>query len=346
MSNSDNYSDNVLISFDDVLIKPKYSNIISRDMTDIYCNLSKNTLFAVPIISANMDTITEYEMALNMARMGGCGIVHRYMSIQRTENIVMSLLKEGVRPFMAVGSVHNDRERIEFLLNVSEDIAICIDIAHGHSSHMRDTLKFIRHEKKSECLVIAGNVATPEGVADLANWGADVVKVGVGGGSVCTTREKTGIGIPQLSAIQLCARDANVHIIADGGIRKPSDAVKAIAAGATCIMIGGMLAGTDWTPGWKESYEAHAPMEYRGMASAQARMSCNRASRYSEGVARRVLPKPPGSSESVLKEIVDGLRSAMSYVGAKNLEEFRQNVEFVRCSPSVVKENAPHFSDN
>lgn len=323
--------DRTALTFDDVLIVPRYSNVKSRGE----CDISSMGL-RVPVVSANMDTITGLQMAKEMHRLGGLGITHRYMDVDSQLSLVKQQRNRGPI-YVAVGSIHNDRERIVALIKQNIVDGLCVDIAHGHSRHMKDTLTAIR-DMGFEGVVIAGNVCTPEGVDHLQQWGAEVVKVGVGGGSVCSTRTQTGCGFPQLQAIIDCAQ-VGVPIIADGGLRTPGDVAKAFVAGATAVMVGGMLAGTDCTPGWSED----GGTVFRGMASPEARKNFGQSDNHAEGVERTLRCKPPGSTERVIRGIAQGLQSAMSYVGAHNMAEFRENAQFVRVTNAVQAENVPHF---
>jgi IMP dehydrogenase len=225
---------------------------------------------------------------------------------------------------------------------------LVLDVAHGHSTMMERALSELRSFSASlpkelfaplnRVVFIAGNVAAPEGAQDLVKWGADVLKVGIGPGSMCTTRIVTGAGYGQLTALSDCFEATGVAIIADGGIRNSGDATKALAAGATAVMLGKLLAGTAEVPSWAR--EAGA---YRGMASAEAQgkhYGYTFTDRHPEGVATRVEPKGPVAS--VLGPFLGGIRSGCSYVGARSIAELRQMAEFVECAPGVVAESLPH----
>jgi len=202
---------------------------------------------------------------------------------------------------------------------------------------MLDTLTYIR-EEGFEGLIIAGNVCTYYGAMRLFEKGADIVKVGVGPGSACTTRIKTGCGYPQLCAVEDCAKAG--PIIADGGIRHYGDAAKALAVGADAVMIGGLLAGTDATPSWSST---PADLEFRGMASKAARESCGSNGRNAEGVSVTVPWRPEGSTQEVVEELVEGIQSAMSYSGTKTLQAFRSKSQIIQTTTSIIKENRPHI---
>lgn len=317
-------------SFDNYLIEPSFSNLSSRSEADISWNLGPIN-FKIPIIAANMDTICGEKMAVKMAHLGGLGVVHRYMSVADYHKIALKewyLQQENKYPLaLAVGTLNNDRERIEaFAREDSRADILCVDIAHGHSEHMKQTIKHIK-KLGFRGQIIAGNVATPRAVEDLLQWGADVVKCGIGGGSVCATRIKAGTGFPQLAAIARCAEVG--PIIADGGIRSPGDASKALAAGASAVMVGGMLAGTDCVPQWE--YPG-VDIHYRGMASKAARRAFGQQPVNAEGVVKVVPALGVGSTEEVVNEMVEGIKSAMSYVGVRNLTDFYDKSRLVRVS--------------
>ena len=310
----------------------------------------------IPVFAANMDTICGTNMAIKMHELGGVGIVHRYMKASATHNLIHDWFhgtawanKEGEdNPSLtvSVGSLFTDKQRIDIVLQQIREglpINICIDIAHGDSRHMVDTLEYIhKNTPKLTGSIIAGNVCTFEGASRLFAYGADIVKVGVGGGSACTTRIKTGCGYPQLAAIAECSEAG--PIIADGGIRYYGDAAKAIAAGANAVMIGGLLAGTDCTPAWEEG-RIGKTMEFRGMASKRARESCGGFHGNSEGISTQVVTKAQGSTEAVVGNLMEGLRSAMSYSGCASLEEFKLKAKLVKVTRSTMGENKPHIKD-
>lgn len=357
------------LGYDGVLIRPKFSTVPSRseDFVDTSTRIGDITL-KLPIISSNMDTITGVKMARKMAELGGLGLVHRYMSVEKQLAIVNSWPHDGSPLGLSLGTLKNDKERIDATLALfkdsfpgvkPKDVILCVDIAHGDSQHMIDTIKYIRDQGWIHSLM-AGATCTYEGTKRLLDAGADIVRVGVGPGSACTTRIKTGCGYPQLSAVLECAEAG--PIIADGGIRSPGDAAKAMAAGADAIMIGGMLSGTDCVPGWDiamQSYFANIPnasltdvkrhpedmpsIKYRGMASAEARAAFGAAPVNAEGISCTVKARPEGSTDNVVIGIGEGIRSAMSYTNSTTLDEFYHNSVFIRVSPEVIQENSPHI---
>ena len=466
------------LTFDDVLLVPKYSDITSRTQTDLSTKLSRNISLNIPYISANMDTVTESSMAIVMAREGGIGIIHRFLSIEEevkevlkvkrsasvmienpysigpdktireaieyaedqgvsgllvtnseselvgiltdrdiifasdksklvkdlmTKDVITS--KPGItledakeilhkhrieklplvddsnhvkglitsnditnienypkaskdkkgRPLVgaAVGVKGDFMERTESLLEADTDI-IVVDIAHGHSENAVNTVK---HIKKAfpNCELIAGNVATAQGVEDLIKAGVDAVKVGVGSGSICITRVITGSGVPQLTAVMDCAkigRENDVPIISDGGTRNSGDATKALAAGASSVMIGSLLGGTDESPGSLLTKNGKRFKVYRGMASLAASLGrkSKETGNYSleddlndyiaEGVEGMVPYK--GNVTDILKQLTGGVRSGLSYCGARSIPQMQENAEFIRMSRAGFAESQPH----
>ena len=466
------------LTFDDVLLVPKYSDITSRSQTDLSTKLSRNITLNIPFVSANMDTVTESMMAVAMARAGGIGIIHRFLSISEQSQEVLRAKRSGSimiehpysitadktvrdarnhsadkdvsgllvvdaetkkltgiiterdilfadpldlirdvmstdvitakpgvgideakqmlydnrieklpiidddmqvrglvtlrditntldypstsvdskgRPLVgaAVGVKGDFMERSEALLEAGADVLV-VDIAHGHSENAMNT---VRNIKKAfpECELIAGNVATAQGTQDLINAGVDAVKVGVGSGSICITRVITGSGVPQLTAVIDCAKvgkENDIPIISDGGTRTSGDATKALAAGASSVMVGSMLGGTDESPGTVLTKNGKRFKVYRGMASLAA--SLGRKSKetgfvsidddlndyVAEGVEAMVPYK--GSVTDILKQLTGGVRSGLSYCGAHSIPQMQQNAEFVKMSRAGFAESNPH----
>jgi len=476
--------DYVGLSFDDVLLVPKRSSIRSRKEVITRSRFTKRIWLNIPIVSAAMDTVTESKMAITMAREGGIGVIHRFMSplrqaeevskVKRAENIVIEnpltispeatiaeakklmsqhgisgllvvdsgnrllgiltrrdvifedndgklvkdcmtprnrmivaspgitieeareifrenkieklpivddegrlkglitsidLIKRGTYPnasrdekgrllvAAAIGVKEQELERAKLLIDAGADVLV-IDVAHGHSEMCINMIRKVRALYGNQVDVVAGNVATPEGVEDLAAAGADAVKVGIGPGSVCTTRVVAGVGVPQLTAIMKCAEAAEkigVPIIADGGIKESGDVVKALAAGASTVMIGRLLAGTDESPGTIVVRNGRRYKIYRGMASmyamlgrefrlgeneAEAFLDASEYSYYAEGIEAYV--PYTGSASDVVKRLVAGLRSGMSYLGARTIDELKRNAVFIRITSFGYRESIPH----
>ena len=465
------------LTFDDVLLVPKYSDITSRSQTDLSTKLSRNISINIPFVSANMDTVTESSMAMAMARAGGIGIIHRFLTIQEQANEVLKVKRSGSviienpysisseksirdaldyaedkeisgllvvdsnsklvgiiterdllfansndhihdvmtkdvvtakpgvtideakeilhkhrieklpiiddsgiikglitskdiinnanypnaskdkkgRPLVgaAVGVKGDFLERSESLLEAGADILV-VDIAHGHSENELNT---VRNIKKAfpDCELIAGNIATAQGAEDLIKAGVDAVKVGVGSGSICITRVITGSGVPQLTAVMDCAKigkDHGIPIISDGGTRTSGDATKALAAGASSVMVGSMLGGTDESPGTVLTKNGKRFKVYRGMASLAA--SIGRKSKetgsisldddlndfVAEGVEAMVPYK--GTVTDILKQLTGGVRSGLSYCGAHTIPQMQENAEFIKMSRAGFAESQPH----
>ncbi len=335
------------LTFDDVLLTPNYNGIRSRQDVTTRSAMGPIT-FEAPLISANMDTITGLEMASTMARLGGLGILHRFMSVEQN---VADLRAAGdpERIGVSIGVEESGLERAEALVAAGARI-LCVDVAHGHSKLVNRTIRSLRASYKDAIVIIAGNVATYAGADYLAAAGADIIKVGIGPGSACTTRIKTGFGVPQLTAIMSC-RQVDRALIADGGVRTPGDAVKALAAGAGFVMLGGMLAGTEETPG--EATTRVAPdgsavrvKVFRGMASREAQedfMGQMADWKTAEGVAMEVPVR--GSAVDVIRDVMGGIRSGLTYCGASTIAEMQRKAQFIVVTPSGRDESRAHGLD-
>lgn len=332
------------LTFDDVLLMPKHSEMSSRRAPSLDSKITKNFTLKTPIIAANMDTVTEYQMAIKMAELGGLGILHRFMSPEEQVRQV-KLMIEKIRPLglpvaASIGVKEEGMRRADMLADAGVDI-LTIDIAHGDSVMMFETLDYVK-KRFPKIDVIAGNTAMPEGVRGLIEHGADAVKVGIGPGSMCTTRIITGCGVPQLSAVAMCvleARKYNVPVIADGGIKTSGDIVKAFAAGAQTVMLGSMLSGCLETPGEIEG----GKKRYRGMASKDAQVSWRGElpqGMAAEGEARWVSCK--GSVENIIFELAGGIRSGMTYLNAFNIADINKNARFMEMTSSGMIESRPH----
>ena len=332
------------LTFDDVLLMPRHSEMNSRLAPQLSSRVTKNFNLKTPIISANMDTVTESTMALKMAELGGLGILHRFMSPQDQVNQV-KLIREKIRalglPIAAsIGVKEEGMRRADMLADAGVDI-FTIDIAHGDSVMMFETLDYVK-KKYPKIDVIAGNTAMPEGVKGMIEHGADAVKVGIGPGSMCTTRIITGCGVPQLTAISMCVLEAqkhNIPVIADGGIKTSGDIVKAFAAGAQTVMLGSMLSGCLETPGEIEG----GRKRYRGMASKDAQVSWRGdlpKGMAAEGESRWVACK--GSVENIVHELCGGIRSGMTYLNSTTISEIHKNARFMEMTASGMMESKPH----
>jgi len=348
---------NEFLTFDDVLICPKFSHVASRKDVDLSGFLWDAGKIKLPVISANMDTITGQSMAFEMAENGGIGCLHRFWSIEDNVKALIKSVHNTVYPMVSIGLGNRELERAEALYKAGAKI-IVLDVAHGAQISVVEQVRQLQQLLKDNVWVIVGNFATAQSINDfkhhLGNDYAVAWKVGVGPGSACITRIKTGIGIPQLSAIMDCSRNTTEAIIADGGIRTPGDVAKALGAGASLVMLGGMLAGTYETPGEtvqqdgkpcnSVSFETITKVykKYRGSASLDAYADQGKDTGWRTAEGESFLVPYKGPVKEVLKDIEGGLRSALSYVGAKDIEDFQEKVEFVKISSSTVKENGAH----
>jgi IMP dehydrogenase len=336
------------VSFDDVLLVPQYSDIESRNEVDLECELGQWG-FNLPVISSPMDTVTEVDMAQAMLSAGGLGIIHRYNSIDEQQRMVEKLdekawIRAAEHPIAcAIGATGDYLERAHAAVASGARI-LCVDVAHGHHILMKNALTQLKKAVGDVVHLMAGNVATREGFDDLARWGADSIRVGIGGGSICSTRLVSGHGIPTLQSVLDCAQSefGGVPIIADGGIRTTGDMVKALAAGADFVMVGSMLAGTDASPGDtfigqdKKKYKV-----YRGMASRDAQTDWRGKSSTPEGISTTIRYK--GSVVETLQNIRGGICSGLSYSGARRISDFRCRSRFVEQTAAGGRESYTHI---
>lgn len=332
------------ICFDDVLLTPQYSEIISRK--EIQTQVEMNgIIYESPVISSPMDTVTETQMVTAMDNLGGLGIIHRYNTPQQQSKLIHISHAEGAKNIGAAIGVSGDYlERAKSVVMAGANV-LCVDIAHGHHALMKNALKNLRSMFDDTVTIIAGNVATLEAFNDLSDWGAHAVRVGIGGGSICSTRIKTGHGMPTLQSIIDCSKsDRDSVLIADGGIKTSGDVAKSIAAGADFVMLGSMLSGTEETPVKKVwSPERNAWVyPYRGMASVEAQIDWRGHTASVEGVASSVVDK--GSVKDAVNDIVRGLRSGMSYSGTKTITEFQSKATFIKQTSSSQVESSTHIN--
>ena len=339
------------LTFDDVLLLPKYSNVLPAN-TSIFLQLTKKISLKVPFLSSAMDTVTESSMAIAIAKEGGLGIIHRNLDIKSQSNEVKKTKNRSLLVGAAIGTSHEDLDRARSLIFNGVDL-IVIDTAHGHSEKVIKTLSKVK-KIANKVPVCVGNIATGEEEKKLYNSGADIIKVGIGPGSICTTRMVAGIGVPQISAIMEVKKALNkkkIKIISDGGIKFSGDIAKALAAGADAIMMGSIFAGTDESPGKKFKFKGKTYKQYRGMGSIGA-MSAGSANRYfqknfkdkskfvPEGVEGRVEYK--GKVSKIIYQLQGGLRSSMGYIGAKNLKEINKKAKFVKITKAGFYESMVH----
>jgi len=339
------------LTFDEVLLIPKFSSTLPTE-TNLSINLAKNLKIKIPFLSSAMDTVTESKMAIAIAHQGGLGVIHRNLSINSQVKEIKKVKNKKLLVGAAVGTSEEDILRAKSILDAGLDLLV-IDTAHGHSLKVINTLKKIR-KFSNKIPICVGNIATGEAAVKLYNEGADILKVGIGPGSICTTRMIAGIGVPQITAIRnvkKSMKNKKIKIISDGGIKFSGDLVKAIAAGADAIMMGSIFAGTEESPGKKFKYKNKLYKSYRGMGSIGA-MSAGSSNRYfqknykdkskfvPEGVEARVLYK--GSVEKIIYQLQGGLRSSMGYIGAKKIEEIYKKGKFIKITKAGFYESMVH----
>lgn len=336
------------LCFDDVLLAPQKSEITSRSQIDLSTSIG-DAKFRIPIVSSPMDTVTESDMVLSILSKGGLGIVHRYNSIVEQCEIVISTREEleeqsssKVNSIAAAVGVNSDYlERTQALYDAGARI-LCVDVAHGHHSMTESAIKRLKDKYGSRLSIIAGNVATVEGFADLSEWGADAVRIGIGGGSICSTRIQTGHGVPTFQSVLDCRDVDGASIIADGGIKTSGDIVKALAAGADMVMLGSMLAGTKESPGQVfQSKEGNQYKVYRGMASPEAQIAWRGNARSLEGISTTIPYK--GTVEKILEDVTQKVKSGLSYTGAKNITELQAKARFIRQTSAAQSESNTHI---
>tara|TARA_Y100000592_G_scaffold91115_1_gene150675 strand:- start:8910 stop:9950 length:1041 start_codon:yes stop_codon:yes gene_type:complete len=339
------------LSYDDVLLIPQYSDIRSRSEVNLEANLGNGLILSTPIFASPMDTISEAPMAAALGEIGGSAIIHRYNTIQEQSRMISLAYeisnvrqKDKLIVGAAVGISDDYVLRARMALQAGASF-ICVDVAHGHHIMMKEALSALRDNFGNELHIMAGNVATLEGVNCLADWGADSVRCNIGGGSICSTRIQTGHGLPGLDTIFECARtDRNVAIIADGGLKNSGDVVKALAAGADAVMCGSMFSGTDETPGKIiEESDSTRWKTYRGMASKEAQMNWRGKYSSHEGVSARVPYR--GSVKNILQDIDRGIRSGLSYSGARTIAELQSKANFVIQTSAGQGESKTHITN-
>ena len=331
------------LSYDDVLLMPKYSDIESRSQVSLSSKLGPDLEFQTPIIASPMDTVSGLEMALKLSQLGGVAIIHRYNGVEEQADIVRQVKRAGERVGAAIGSSGDYMDRVTKLYNAGVDF-ICIDVAHGHHKMVYDAIHNIRDHYGPAIHIMAGNVATDEAFEALQAWGADSIRVGIGGGSICSTRIQTGHGVPNLSAIMECAEvQTKATLIADGGIKTAGDAVKALAAGADFVMLGSLLAGTDEAPGDTVESLLHGMKmkAYRGMASREAQQDWRGKSSAPEGISTMVPYKGP--VEQIFNDLVGNIKSGLSYSGATTIGGLQARSEFIRQTSAGQHESSTHI---
>ena len=331
------------LTFDDIQIIPLYSEIESRNNCSLNTKFTKNYKIDLPYVASPMDTVTGEEMAMKIASIGGVGCIHRFMSVADQVSIVKKLSLINVNPTCASVGV-NEFNRINELIENGVSV-ILIDVAHGNTKMVKNTIEYIKTIYHN-IDVIAGNVATKNGARNLCEWGADAIRCGIGNGSLCETRIRSGVGIPQVTAIKDVVDVADgygVPVIADGGIRMPGDAAKALALGASSVMLGSVLAGTKETPGTIERVgmwpNEQLYKKYRGSASLETKKEHKLSEKHVEGNSKLIPYK--GKISRLINDLNDGITSAMSYVNAIDLVQFKNNSYFIETTQAGIIEAKP-----
>lgn len=358
-------------TFDDLLLVPAKSSVVPAQV-DIKSRLTDKITLNIPIVSAAMDTVTEEAMATMLAKLGGLGFIHKNMTVEQQAAMIANVKNSEVdkeafpdanvdgqgqlRVGAAVGVGETTLERVKALVDAGVDI-ITVDSAHGHSDGVINTVRIIR-EAYPELDIVGGNIVTAQGATDLIYAGANVIKVGVGPGSICTTRVVSGVGVPQLTAVNdvyQVAKQYGVGVIADGGIKLSGDIAKALAAGANCVMLGGLLAGSEETPGEVLEVFGKRVKSYIGMGSLTA-MQRGSSDRYFQGGVKELSKLVPegieatvpykGSITDVIYQMLGGVRSGMGYCGCATINEMHSKAQFVKITGPGLRESHPHDVDN
>jgi len=343
------------LTFDDVTLAPRYSEVLPSEV-DTSIKLTEYLSLKIPLLSSAMDTVTESKMAIAIAKAGGIGVIHRNLDIKEQIKEIQKVKKNKLLVGAAVGAGPNELKRAEAILKEGVDL-IVVDTAHGHTKKVSEIIKYIKKLKNKKIALCAGNIATAEAAKFLIKLGVDIIKVGIGPGSICTTRLVAGIGVPQLSAIlsvRKGVKNKKVKIIADGGIKYSGDLAKAFAAGADAVMIGSLFAGTDETPGKLIKKNGKYFKSFRGMGSVGA-MNKGSADRYfqskqkdsskyvPEGVEGFV--KYKGDVGTIIYKLIGGLKSSMGYLGSKQIKYLRDKPQFVKITKAGFYESMVHNVD-
>jgi len=349
----------IALTYDDIQLVPAFSNIASRKNIDLTTQITKRYGLLMPLVASCMDTVCESEMAITMAEMGGVGCLHRFMTIEQQANevaIVANALQnntiqniwnvkantwqytQAIPIIAAVGANGDFAERANALVNAGANI-ILIDVAHGHHENVKKAIALLKKTLPSHVDFIAGNIASAQAAKDLEAWQADGLRVGVGGGSLCTTRLKTGFGVPNVTCLQEIIAVTTLPVMADGGIRTSGDIAKALALGSSCVMLGSLIAGTKEAPGKMIEKSSGLYKRYRGAASLETKMIHQQEQRNVEGEST-VIPFK-GGAKFVLEGLLDGVRSAFSYGGANTIKEFKP--DWVQVTNAGLTEAKPHL---
>jgi IMP dehydrogenase len=354
---------NKALTYDDVLLIPKYSDISSRSHINLNTKVSRRYGILTPYVASCMDTVCESEMAIKMAELGGVGCIHRFMTVEEQCEEVKKVRKhfqtyslyelwgvmydnwhaeiQDIPVMAAIGVMTSDIQRAIKLVESGANILI-IDVAHGHHSNVKTMISELKKNLPDHVDIIAGNISTTNSAMDLREWGADGLRVGIGGGSLCTTRIKTGHGIPNVQTIVDCIVDSEIPVMADGGIRNSGDIAKALGLGASCVMLGSLLAGTKESPGKIISIrDGSLYKKYRGSASLETKSTHGQATKHIEGESTLIPFK--GGVSYIIESLNDGVKSALSYSGCRTISEFNEKATFVEITNSGMAESKAHL---
>ena len=343
------------LTFDDVTLAPNYSEILPSEVNTTTF-LSKNLVLKIPLLSSAMDTVTESKMAIAIAKAGGIGVIHRNLDVKKQILEIKKVKSKKLKVGAAVGAGPQEIKRAEAILKEKVDL-IVVDTAHGHTKKVAEIIKKIKKKKTNQTTLCAGNIATTEAAKFLIKLGVDIIKVGIGPGSICTTRLVAGIGVPQLTAImdvKKAIKNKKATIISDGGIKFSGDLAKALAAGADAIMIGSLFAGTLETPGKLIKKKGKLYKSFRGMGSVGA-MNKGSADRYFQKTQKDVskyvpegvegLVKFKGNVNNIIYKLIGGLKSSMGYLGSKKIINLRNKPKFVKITKAGFYESMVHNID-
>ncbi len=343
------------LTFDDVTMTPKYSAVLPTEV-DTSIKLSKNLFLKIPLLTSAMDTVTESKMAIAIAKVGGIGVIHRNLDIKKQIEEIKKVKKKKLLVGAAVGAGPLEFKRAESIIKEGVDLVV-VDTAHGHSKKVAEIIKFIKKKKTNKITLCAGNIATAEAAKFLIKLGVDIIKVGIGPGSICTTRLVAGIGVPQLSAIleaKKGVKNNKTKIISDGGIKYSGDIAKALAAGADAVMIGSLFAGSMETPGKLIKRNGKFYKSFRGMGSVGA-MNKGSADRYFQKKQKDISKYVPegvegfvkfkGNVTSIIYKLIGGLKSSMGYLGAKKIVNLKTKTTFVKITKAGFYESMVHNVD-
>ena len=343
------------LTFDDVTMAPKYSEVLPSEV-DTSTQLSSNLSLKIPLLTSAMDTVTEGKMAIAIAKAGGIGVIHRNLHIKKQIEEIKKVKKLKLLVGAAVGAGPQELKRAEAIIKEEVDL-IVVDTAHGHSKKVAEIIKIIKKKKTNKITLCAGNVATAEAAKFLIKLGVDIIKVGIGPGSICTTRLVAGIGVPQLSAIlevKKGVKNKKTKIISDGGIKYSGDIAKALAAGADAVMIGSLFAGTMETPGKLIKKNGKLYKSFRGMGSVGA-MNKGSADRYFQKKQKDISKYVPegvegfvkfkGDVTNIIYKLIGGLKSSMGYLGAKKIVNLKNKPNFVKITKAGFYESMVHNVD-